>query len=68
MEYTFKKVQEVLWAASVGGGLVLLQIGVTFDASTVTDWETWVVAGAGAILRGAAGVALPTALKLFRGE
>ncbi len=65
MEYNFKKVQEVLWAASVGAGLVLLQLSVDFDVDTITNWETWLVAGAGAVLRGAAGAALPTFLRVF---
>lgn len=66
MEYNFKKIQEVLWAAGVGAGIVFLQLAITFDESTLTDWETWVVAGGGAIVRGAAAAALPTFIKLFK--
>ena len=66
MEYTFKKAQEVLWAALVGAGLVVLQIAVTFDESTLTDWETWLVAGVGATIRGAAAAAIPAFTRLFK--
>lgn len=66
MQYDFKAFQEVLWAASVGAGVVLLQLAVAFEPSTVTDWQTWVVAGAAAVLRGAAGAALPIFTQFFR--
>ncbi len=68
MEYTFKRIQEVFWAASVGAGIVVLQLALTFDESTLTDWKTWVVAGGGAIVRGAAGAALPAFLRLFKAQ
>ncbi len=66
MEYTFKRVQEVLWAGSVGAGLVILQLAVNFDESTITDWETWLVAGVGATIRGAAAAAIPAFTRLFK--
>lgn len=66
MEYNFKTVQEILWATGIGAGVVLLQLAVAFEPDTITDWKTWVVAGSAAVLRGAAGAALPVFLGLFK--
>ncbi len=63
MKYQFKVAQELTWAFGVGIGVVVLEMLVKFDPSTITDWQTWAIASGAAVLRGGAATALPVILR-----
>jgi hypothetical protein len=56
--YDFKKAEEIGWAMAVGGGIFLFEILSKFDPNVVTNWETWLVAVAGGLVRAIFGAAL----------
>lgn len=53
--YRFKKVEEAGWFIAVAIITVLAQELLTFDGTAITNWQTWAVALASALVRGAAG-------------
>ncbi len=64
MSYEFKITQEAAWAFTVGAGTALIQIAVTFDPATITDWSTWAVASGAAALRAGAAMTLPILIRV----
>lgn len=53
--YDFKAVEEMVWFGLVSAGIAVLEIMVKWDPSVITDWQTWAIAGGGAIVRAFAG-------------
>ncbi len=64
MKYEFKVAQEAAFAFAVGAGTALIQIAVTFDPATITDWSTWAVASGAAVLRAGAAMTLPILIRV----
>jgi hypothetical protein len=58
MDYKFKKLEELGWAAAIGAGIFGLQVLADFDPSTVTDWKTYAIASGAGALRAAGAAAL----------
>ncbi|KKL71631.1 hypothetical protein LCGC14_2092970 [marine sediment metagenome] len=64
MEYHFKIGQEVAWAFAIGAFTAFIQIAVTFDPATVTEWGVWAAASGAAVLRAGAAMTLPALLRI----
>ncbi len=64
MEYQFKVSQEVAWAFAVGAFTAFIQIAVSFDPTTITEWGTWAAASGAAILRAGAAMTLPILIRV----
>lgn len=58
MSYRFKALPELYWSVITSAATVLLLALVSFDPTTVNDWQTWAVALGAGMLRSAAGAAL----------
>ena len=57
-EYRFKFPAEAAWFVAVAVLTELSQVLLTFDPARVTDWRTWAVSLAAALVRAAAGAVL----------
>jgi len=66
MQYEFKVLPEVLWAALVGAGTAGLEILIHFDPEVIADWETWAIASGAALVRAAAAAALPVFIRIVK--
>lgn len=64
MKYEFKIGQEVAWAFAIGAFTAFIQIAVTFDPETITEWGTWAAASGAAVLRAGAAMTLPVLLRV----
>lgn len=53
MTYDFKKVDELIWAAVVAAGFVVIEAMANTDLSTITDWKAWAVGIGGGAIRAA---------------
>ena len=58
MTYRFHAVPELYWSVVTSAATVLLLALVSFDPTTIDDWQTWLVALGAGMLRSAAGAAL----------
>lgn len=58
MKYRFKALPELYWSVLTSAATVLLLALVSFDPTTIDDWQTWAVALGAGMLRSAAGAAL----------
>ena len=58
--YTWKRVEEIGWAAGVAAGVAALTVLVQWNPDTITDYRTWAVALLGGCVRAAAGAVLAT--------
>ena len=62
MNYEFKWIHELAWAALVAASTALLQALTEFDPATITSWHTWTIAlGAGIVRATAAGLLIAMA-------
>ena len=66
MQYEFKALPEVLWAAAVGAGTAGLEILIHFDPEVIASWETWAIASGAAVVRAAAAAALPVFVRVVK--
>ena len=64
MAYEFKVGQEVAWAFAIGAFTAFIQIAVTFDPATITEWGVWAAASGAAVLRAGAAMTLPVLLRV----
>ncbi|KKL16792.1 hypothetical protein LCGC14_2492010 [marine sediment metagenome] len=64
MSYEFKIAQEVAWAFAIGALTAFIQIAVTFDPATITEWGVWAAASGAAVLRAGAAMTLPVLLRV----
>ena len=58
MNYDFKVVAEFAWAVFLAAFVSALQVIVTTQFETLTDWRTWAVSLGAAVARTAAGAAI----------
>ena len=49
--YNFKMLQELGWGLAVAAGLYVAQLAIAFEPETVQDWQTYIVAGVGGLVR-----------------
>ncbi len=64
MTYELKVGQEVAWAFAIGALTAFIQIAVTFDPATITEWGVWAAASGAAVLRAGAAMTLPVLLRV----
>ena len=64
MKYELKIGQEVAWAFAIGAFTAFIQIAISFDPTTITEWGTWVAASGAAVLRAGAAMTLPVLLRV----
>ncbi len=64
MSYEFKITQEIAWAFAIGAFTAFIQIAVSFDPATITEWGTWAAASGAAVLRAGAAMTLPILLRV----
>ncbi len=64
MSYEFKITQEVAWAFAIGAFTAFIQIAVSFDPATITDWGVWAAASGAAVLRAGAAMTLPVLIRV----
>lgn len=55
MTYRFQFQAELAWVFVVGAGLAVLQVLVSFDPTSIDDWQLWAVSLGGAAIRAGAG-------------
>lgn len=58
MKYRFRALPELYWSVLTSAATVLLLALVSFDPTTIDNWQTWAVALGSGMLRSAAGAAL----------
>ena len=58
MSYHYKIGPELGWLIATTAILALAQVLLTFDPATITDWQTWALSLAGAVVRAVAGAVL----------
>jgi len=58
MEYEFKLVKELFWAAAVGAAVFALTMLVKFDPAVIDDWQAWAISIGSGCVRAAAGAVL----------
>lgn len=63
MAYKFKPYEEAGYAAVTALTVFVLETGVSFDPSVITDWSAWGIALGGAGVRAVAAGALNTFLR-----
>jgi len=63
MAYEFKPYQEAGYAAVTAVTIFVLETGVNFDPSVITDWSAWGLALAGAGTRAVSAAALNAFLR-----
>jgi hypothetical protein len=56
--YSFKRFQELGWAAFVAAGVFALTLLVDLDPDAITDWRAWAIAAGAGCLRAAVGAVL----------
>lgn len=58
MEYDFKLVKELFWAAAVGAAVFALTVLAEFDPDVITSWQVWAISVGSGCVRAAAGAVL----------
>jgi len=56
--YTWKGLQELGWAATVGAAVFALMVLVEFDPEVITSWQVWAISLGSGCVRAAAGAVL----------
>ena len=68
MRYDFKLVAEFAWAVFLAAFVSALQVVVTTQFETLTDWRTWTISLGAAVARSGAGAAIALLTRRQRPE